>query len=279
MVLFYIEKAICIFRVLCVCGFVYFPSTVSSSWAQEGSSQEGSSQEGSSQDFVSSQKGLVAHLVAVDRAVLSSQIAARITHLDIREGDSFLKGSLLVSFDCVQEEARERHAIASLTGAEKILGLMEELISVQVVSDLEFVRAYSAADLARAELDVVQAGLRWCSLSAPFSGKVARSFVKNHQYVRPADPLIEIVDPTSLEITAAPPSSWLSWLAPGVRFTFVENDTEKEYQAKITRLAATVNSLSRTIRIFGHLDSDDQTTEALLPGMGGLIYFPAAPSP
>ena len=271
MVLFYIEKATCIFRVLCVCGFVCLPSTVSSSWAQEGSSQD-------SVSGISSQKGLVAHLVAVDRAVLSSQIAAKITHLDIREGDSFRKGSLLVSFDCVQEKARERHATASLTGAEKILVLMEKLVSFEAVSDLEFVRADSGADLARAELDVVQAGLRWCSLYAPFSGQVARSFVKNHQYVRPGDRLIEIVDPTSLEITAAPPSSWLSWLAAGVRFTFVENDTGKEYQAEITRLAATVDSLSRTIRIFGRLDSDDQTTEALLPGMGGLIFFPAVSS-
>ncbi|MEO0441982.1 MAG: HlyD family efflux transporter periplasmic adaptor subunit, partial [Pseudomonadota bacterium] len=66
------------------------------------------------------------------------------------------------------------------------------------------------------------------------------------------------------------PSNWLTWLRPGADFTFKIDETGADVTGQITRLGASVDPVSKTIRVTGNVD---KTESLVLPGMSGTGVF------
>jgi multidrug efflux pump subunit AcrA (membrane-fusion protein) len=63
------------------------------------------------------QQDIRAQVKAVQEATLSAEISAQIKELPVEEGGRFLKGEVLVVFDCATQEAQRIKAQAELAGA------------------------------------------------------------------------------------------------------------------------------------------------------------------
>ena len=84
---------------------------------------------------------------ALDRALLSSELAGRITSLPRRPGDAFKKGDLLVAIDCDLYNAQSAKVAAEHKGAR---------LKVENARQLQELRSIGALEVTTAESDFAQ---------------------------------------------------------------------------------------------------------------------------
>lgn len=209
-------------------------------------------------------------LGAPGHTVLSSEISGKITGLALREGDSFAMGDRLIGFHCAVEMARQQAASAHVRAMEKTLESKRRLLKLNSIGPLDVAIAEAEADKARAEYATQTAIVDTCRIEAPFDGKVATVHVSRYQYVTVGEPLLEILDDSTLELEMIVPSSWLAWLAPGTRFTVRIDETGGDYGAEITHVGAHVDAISQSVKVIGRITDD---FAGLISGMSGWAQF------
>ncbi len=209
-------------------------------------------------------------VVADMEATISSQFAGRLTSVPKQVGDSFAKGDLLAAFDCQERQAAVGAAQAELLGARETHLAKLKLQSLGAVSDLDVTMAAAAAQKARAQLALAQAQEKYCTVRAPYSGKVVRVRAKAFESVQLGQPLLEIVNLQSLRIQLLVPSSWIRWLKPGKPFTLRIDETGQTYTARVHRISGRIDGSSQTVEVLGRFD---RIPTNVLPGMIGKATF------
>lgn len=211
-----------------------------------------------------------AQLTSYQQTTLSAEVAANISKLTLREGEQFNKDRLLVKFDCALLNAQLNKAKAAAEVARQGLKVSKRLEELHSISSLEVDQAIAKAKETEAELEAMRVHVSKCSLSAPYSGRIARLHVNEHQYVTPGTPLMDIVDTSRLEVRLIAPSNWLSWLRQGSTFSIQIEELGKTYRAQVVRLGARIDPVSQSLPIIGKIEGDHGE---LLPGMSGWASF------
>jgi membrane fusion protein, multidrug efflux system len=207
-----------------------------------------------------------AQLTPRNYTTLSSEVSARIDRITTRVGQHFKKGDLLIAFDCVTQRAQVARAKAVATQAEKTAAINQRLAGLKSISQLEVDVSRAEVEKSRAELAMADAAASKCEITAPFSGVTVERKAQEFQYATPGQSLLEILDDRSLEVELIAPSRWLAWLKPGYGFDVHIDETDKSYQAIITRVGGRVDPVSQTVKVFGEIRGD--ATE-LMAGMSG----------
>jgi RND family efflux transporter MFP subunit len=207
---------------------------------------------------------------AVNEAVISTDITARVSEMAFREGQAFRKGEPLIIFDCAVYEAETAAAWSAHAAAREVYLSNKALATLNAVGNSELRVSNAEMDRKEAEAKAVEARARDCRIAAPFDGRVAEVVIHAHESSSPGEPLIKVLNDTELEIELLIPSRWLLWLEPGLPFEFSVDETGLKYAATVTRLGGAVDPVSQTIRVFGTLE--DRPPE-LLSGMSGTAIF------
>lgn len=210
-------------------------------------------------------------LAAQHRVEISSEVAAKIARLPLKEGDAFAKGDLLVAFDCSLYQAQLAKAEATAAAARREQEVTGKLAALHSAGALDVAQAQARAKEAAADAAYMRTMVGKCSIRAPFAGRVAKRDAAAFEYVVPGKPLLEILDTGALEVKLIAPSRWLAWLRPGARFTVHVDELDADYPAQVVRLGASIDPVSQTVGVSGRiLDAHAE----LLPGMSGWASFP-----
>lgn len=210
-------------------------------------------------------------LSARDAVVLSSELAARIDKLPLREGQSFKRGDTLVAFDCSLNEAQLNKARAAAESARQLVLVNKRMAELKSIGALELQLSENKVKEAEADLNFMQASVRKCTIAAPFNGRIAKRLVANHQYVNTGTPLLDILDSQQLELQMIVPSHWLAWLKPGLVFKVAIEELDRTYEARVTQIGARIDAVSQTVAITGEITAN---SPELLAGMSGWASFP-----
>jgi membrane fusion protein, multidrug efflux system len=206
-------------------------------------------------------------------AVISSRITARVTAMPYRPGESFGRGALLASFDCSQTRAQLNAANAATTAYRKTYDTNVELDAYKAVgtNEVEISKAnYAKAD---AEAKAISSQLSDCAVYAPFSGRVVEQMAHAHEVAASGQPMMKIQDSNDLEVQILVPSNWLTRLKPGTSFKFRVDETGDVLDARVRRLGAAVDPVSKTLRVIAGVA---RTGRTVLPGMSGTATFDPA---
>ena len=218
-----------------------------------------------------------AKLNALNRVQLSSELAARLTHVQVRAGDRFTRGDLLARFDCTELQAE-------LEGAESQRNLARRQLDANIslrqlggnISELEMVQSEAQLAEATANAKVLKHRNGYCEVRAPFDGFVVSRSVEPHQRVDVGAPLLELVDNRGLEVEAIIPSGWLEHIALGEKFSVTINETGRQYTATLIRIVPMVDPVTRTLRVIGQIKNsavEDVAPMLLISGMSGEARF------
>lgn len=221
---------------------------------------------------LSSDSRIRTQLAARNTVTISSELAAKISSLPLREGDSFRVGQTLVSFDCTLFQAQLNKAKASAEGARQNLQVNKRLAELNSVGTMEVTQSEAKVKENAAEVAYAQATLSKCGIFAPFSGHIAKRHAAAHQFVSPGTPLLDILDTSQLELQMIVPSKWMIWIKPGVHFSVHVEELAKNYPARVTKLGARIDPVSQTLSIYGVLEGRHPE---LIPGMSGWANFNA----
>ncbi len=207
---------------------------------------------------------------AVDEAVLSSELTAKVIELPFREGQSFKKGETIIGFDCARynselDGAKAEYRSASLTVKNNL-----KLKKYGAVGKYDLDLSRAKADQARAQVAALTVVNTQCNIKAPFSGRVVETLIKAHEIPASNQPLVKIINDSELEIALIVPSNWLGSLKPGSRFTFVVDETGERHGVEVARIGAAVDPVSQTVKVIGRFDNSDAS---VLAGMSGTAEF------
>ncbi|MGH8657097.1 MAG: efflux RND transporter periplasmic adaptor subunit [Gammaproteobacteria bacterium] len=205
-------------------------------------------------------------------ARLSSEIPARITALPFKQGQRFREGDVLIRFDCSRYQAELASAKAELNARSKTYQNNMELSRLNAIGKLEVEVSKAEAEKAAAEARGAGVNVSRCVITAPYPGRIVERKVHEHETVAPEQELMTILDDRDLEIEIIVPSTWLTWLKVGTPFTFHLDETDNDYQAKVSELGARVDPVSQTIRVDGVFAS---AAHDVLAGMSGTAKFAA----
>jgi len=209
----------------------------------------------------------------VTRAVLSSEIQARIIRMPYKNGDRFNKDDILVSFDCSLYRAELAAAKAENEAKSKNYQNRKELLSLNAISDIEVEIAKAEAKKAEADVEIAGVRVNRCTIKAPYDGRVIEVLVNEHESVSANRELLSILDDRNLEIELILPSRWLGWLKTAASFDFLVDETGKRYPAKVSRIGAAVDPVSQTVLAAGVFESP---SDDILSGMSGTAFFEPA---
>jgi multidrug efflux pump subunit AcrA (membrane-fusion protein) len=93
---------------------------------------------------------------------------------------------------------------------------------------------------------------------------------KAFESVQLGQPLLEIVNLSSIRVQLLVPSSWVRWLKPGRAFTVAIDETAESYTARVHRISGRIDGSSQTVEVIGRFD---RLPADVLPGMIGRANF------
>jgi membrane fusion protein (multidrug efflux system) len=213
-------------------------------------------------------------VAAAQEATLFSQGIGRIRDVDAAFGARFKAGATLVSFDCDEQVARLKMAQAELSAARETHSAKLRLQGLQSAGELEVSLAAAAAQKAEAQVNLYRAQQAYCTVKAPFDGRVVKLHVKAYEGVNQNAPLLDIISDGPLKLRLNAPSAWLRWLKNDTPFQVHIDETGKDYAARVTAVNGRVDAVSQSVELEGVIAAP---APDLLPGMSGIAHF--APRP
>ena len=209
-------------------------------------------------------------VVASQEAVLSSELAARIENIAVKEMQRFKKGDLLIQFDCSLYEAQKDVVSANANGALIKLKSDEQMLQMRSIGKYELELSISEYEKAKSELRIAELNVERCQIKAPFDGAVEEVVVNTFETIQPQVELMKIIQTDILELEMVVSSEWISWLKIGHPIKVYIDEIQKEFNATISGIGANVDAVSQTIQLKGTITD---TSPALLPGMSGRVVF------
>ena len=209
-------------------------------------------------------------VVASQEAVLSSELAARIKNIAVKEMQRFKKGDLLIQFDCSLYEAQKDVVSANANGALIKLKSDEQMLQMRSIGKYELELSISDYEKAKSELRIAELNLERCQIKAPFDGAVEEVVVNTFETIQPQVELMKIIQTDILELEMVVSSEWVAWLKLGHPIKVYIDEIQKEFNASISGIGANVDPVSQTIQLKGTITN---ASPALLPGMSGRVVF------
>ena len=209
-------------------------------------------------------------VVASQEAILSSELAARIENIAVKEMQRFKKGDLLIQFDCSLYEAQKDVVSANANSALIKLKSDEQMLQMRSIGKYELELSISEYEKAKSELRIAELNVDRCQIKAPFDGAVEEVVVNTFETIQPQVELMKIIQTEVLELEMVVSSEWISWLKIGHPIKVYIDEIQKEFNATISGIGANVDAVSQTIQLKGTITD---TSPALLPGMSGRVVF------
>jgi len=217
-------------------------------------------------------------LLAKAEATVAAQVAGEITGISADEGTPVEQGATVVEIDPERRQlevdnmdAAAVQADAQLREARRELDRVQKLAGHGAASEARLDEARTQVDLARSRLVAAQAqaglarrALADASVSAPFSGLIARRRVSAGEYVNQGQALFDLValDPVEVEFHLAERDSSRVAIGQQVEVRVVAFPDET-FSAVVSMVSPTIDEGTRTRRVKAALPNPDGR---LLPG-------------
>jgi len=205
-----------------------------------------------------------------NQITFSSETAASVAKILVKEGSNFSTGDVLLELDCRIQQADLNKALAQQRASSLAENSAVKLKKYDSISEFELVKAQSDAKIANAEVDKLKAIVEKCVIKAPFNGAVSDVLVHEYETVKQGDPLLKIISTENLEFDIEVPSQWLDWVHIGSVVEVHINETHKTVTATVTRINPLIEPISQTVKVIATISPQDTS---LLPGMSGQANF------
>lgn len=204
-------------------------------------------------------------LNANETAVVSANITATIARIRFDDGQRVKQGDVLVELTNSEQLAQLQEAEVSLADAERQLARARQLVESRVLSRQELDDRARAVDIARAQLQAVQARLADRLIRAPFDSVVGLRQVSVGTLVAPGMPVATLHDDSVMKLDFSIPETLMTQVVPGQELVATSRAYGNEqFRGEVGSLDNEVDPVTRSIRVRALIDNADAR---LKPGM------------
>ena len=208
------------------------------------------------------------------RATLEAKVSGRIQEMPVRLGQAVKAGDLVASLDAAEIKARLEQAQASLEQADRDWNRVSALFKGQAVTRSELDNAESRLRVAKGAVAEADAMMRYVEIRAPFDGVVSRKWADVGDLASPGKPLVDIQDPSVLQLDADVPEAMATPIQLGAALVVRLDNASGTMNGKVTEIAPAADPASRTVA----MKVDLPRSPGLIPGRFARLVVPVGES-
>ena len=185
-------------------------------------------------------------------ASLGAPVATRITNVYVSEGARVSRGQPLVALDRTAIDAAASAAESALTAAEQAYARAERLNREGVSPRKDVEQAASEVAKARADAVAARRSAQLAVLRSPIGGVVTRLTAVLGASVDVNQPLVEVADPSALDLVFAVTPSDAARIKPGASISLSAGQKtggEPLGSGNVVHVAATLDSVTRSVPV------------------------------
>jgi membrane fusion protein (multidrug efflux system) len=199
------------------------------------------------------------------RLQLLSEISGKVVKVSVKEGESVVKGDVLVQIDSRDYKIALDSASASYELAKSDLKRARILFKRELITPAEIDNAETKVTTLKADMDNAKLQLERCTITAPMSGVVNRLDAEVGLLLSVADPVAEILQIDRVKVAVGIPESDVSAVRELAHIDLtIEALNGKKFVGEKLFLASSPDTLAHLYRL--ELAVDNRGGE-ILPGM------------
>jgi membrane fusion protein, multidrug efflux system len=227
---------------------------------------------------------LTGSLKAVNQALLKAKIAGELKSFVLREGMSVKAGQVTAEIDATdarsriaEREAQLRSSVAQVDQAKRVVESNKALLEKNYISQNAFDVTKSNYDVAVAARDAIaqqlvqsKKALTDTLIISPINGVIAERFVQPGEKLAIDARVVSVIDLSKMEIEAPVPSSDITNIIVGQTVSLQVEGVAGEQIGKITRIAPTTQTGTRSIPVYITLENRDPLIRGGMFAQGNL---------
>lgn len=218
-------------------------------------------------------------------ANVSTRMMGYITKVHVKVGQRVSQGQLLVSINNTDLQAKKAQVEASILQAEAAYNSAKKdyerfvaLFSQQSASQKELDDMTARYEMAKAGLEgakqmknEIQAQFAYSNITAPISGVITNTFVKEGDMANPGMPLVSVEGTGGYQVVARVSESDITSIKNGMKVKVLLKSKNAILDGKVTEVSLSATNTGGQYMVKINLD---KTTTELLPGMYTTVQFP-----
>jgi RND family efflux transporter MFP subunit len=222
---------------------------------------------------------------AENSANLSTRMMGYVTKVHVKVGQKVGAGQLLVSINNTDLQAKKAQVDASIlqatagyNNAKKDYDRFVNLYKQQSASQKELDDITARYEMAKAGLEgakqmrnEVMAQFSYSNITAPFSGTVTNTFVKEGDMANPGMPLVSVEGASRLQVTAMVSENDIASIKKGMPVKVLVKSSNANLTGKVSEVSVSATNTGGQYLVKVNLDKTDST---VLSGMFVNVQFP-----
>lgn len=218
-------------------------------------------------------------------ASLSTRMMGYVTKLHVKMGQKVTAGQVLVSINNSDLQAKKAQVDASIlqatagfNNAKKDYERFKVLFSQQSASQKELDDMTSRYEMAKAGLEgakqmrnEVMAQFSYSSITAPFSGEVTNTFVKEGDMANPGMPLVSMEGNGVMQVMAMVSEGDITSIKNGMSVNVLVKSSNQQIKGKVSEISGSATNTGGQYLVKINLENTNAT---VLSGMFVNVQFP-----
>lgn len=243
--------------------------------------QVGSIESNDNQPFITASGAIESE----NSANVSTRMMGYITKVHVKVGQRVSQGQLLVSVNNTDLQAKKAQVEASILQAEAAYNSAKKdyerftaLFSQQSASQKELDDMTARYEMAKAGLEgakqmknEVQAQFAYSNITAPISGVITNTFVKEGDMANPGMPLVSVEGTGGYQVVARVSESDITSIKNGMKVKVLLKSKNAILDGKVSEVSLSATNTGGQYMVKINLD---KTNTELLPGMYTTVQFP-----
>jgi membrane fusion protein, multidrug efflux system len=228
------------------------------------------------------QRSVKVIIFPLQRAVVASMVDTVVIKYNVKEGEVFNQNESI----CLLDERRYQQffnkskavfdeTIVECKYSEDRFKRNQELYKKGIIGEDELEKSRLDQSIsqtkrknAMADMTMAKLNLDSCKIVAPFTGRLVRQIVRDHEFVRAGQPILTIINDTKLLAVMHLPSRLKNSVELGQQFKVKIDETGQLYAGLVYEIAGDIDPGSRTFSIKLLIDNRQRLLAA---GMSGVL--------
>lgn len=202
-------------------------------------------------------------LLAFEEVDLKNEVPGRVININLPEGKSVKKGTLLVKLFDDDLQAGLNKLKIQLAIQEKIYKRQSELLKANGISQNDYDQTGLLLNSLRADIEVQKVLIRKTEVLAPFDGVIGLRNISVGAEVIPSTLLATIRSEDKLKLDFSIPEKYSSDVKSGMKITFTLSNDDKQYGAVVMATEQGIDASTRNLKVRAVVDNK---SEHLIPG-------------
>lgn len=196
-------------------------------------------------------------IIPYETTEIKPEIAGRIVELNIPEGRTVEKGTLLARLFDGDLQAQLKKLEVQFSIAEKTVERQHALLEISGISQQEYDLSQLQVNNLAADIELVRVEIGKTRIRAPFTGKIGLKNLSEGAYVTTASVLTTISQVTELKLDFTVPEKYSDRMQRGGKVTFTVNGLARTFTATILATESIIEANTRSLRVRAVIEGND----------------------